>query len=168
VDSFLLSSVSESSVFLSFCGFDAEVAERVGEVFEGVVEFVTDIADAEAGALADLFVFEVFVVFKRDELAVVGVEFGNEELEGADGFEAAERLFGIGREALEIVGGVDGGFAFVVAEVVESEVVDRAEKPGARVADIFPVGVEFKEGVLNEVFGGFPLADQAVGISKQR
>ena len=132
------------------------------------MEFVTDVADAEAGALADLVVFEVFVVFQRDELAVVGIEFGNEELEGADGFEAAERLFGIGRVALEIVAGVDGGFAFMVAEVVEGEVVDGAEKPGARVADVFPVGVEFEKCLLDEVFGGFPLTDQAVGVSEQR
>lgn len=60
------------------------------------MEFVTNIADAEAGALADLIVFEVFVVFEGDELAVVGIEFGNEELKGADRFEAAEGLFGIG------------------------------------------------------------------------
>ena len=61
-----------------------------------MVEFITDIADAEASALADLLVFEVFVVFEGDELAVVGIEFGDEELQGADGFEAAEGLFGIG------------------------------------------------------------------------
>ena len=80
----------------AFGGFDAEAAEGVGEVLEGVVEFVADVGDAEAGALADLVVFEVFVVFERDERAVVGIEFGNEELEGADGFEAAEGLFGVG------------------------------------------------------------------------
>jgi hypothetical protein len=72
------------------------MSQRVGEVFKSMVEFITDIADAEAGALADLFVFEVFVVFEGDELAVVGIEFGDEELQGADRFEAAESLFGIG------------------------------------------------------------------------
>ena len=83
--------------------FDAEAAEGVGEVFQGVVEFVADVADGEAGALADLVVFEVFVVFQRDEVAVGGIEFGNEELEGADGFLAAEGLIGIGRVAFPIV-----------------------------------------------------------------
>jgi hypothetical protein len=42
-----------------------------------MVEFVTDVTDAEAGALADLFVFKVFVVFEGDELAVVGIELRN-------------------------------------------------------------------------------------------
>jgi hypothetical protein len=77
-------------------GLDPQSSQRVGEVFEGVVEFVADVANGEAGALADLVVFEVFVVFEGDELAVVGIEFGNEELQGADGFEVAERLVGIG------------------------------------------------------------------------
>lgn len=131
------------------------------------MEFVADVADAEAGALADLVVFEVFVVFEGDEHAVIGVEFGDEELQGADGFEAAERLLGIWRVALPLVAGVDGSFTAMVTEVVEGEVSDRAEQPGAGVADILPVRVEFDERVLDEVLGGFPLAYQSVGVSEQ-
>ena len=63
-------------------------------MLEGVVELVADVADGESGALADLLVFEVFVIFQRDEIAGVGVEFGDDEAEGAEGFEAAEGLVG--------------------------------------------------------------------------
>jgi len=148
--------------------FDAEAAEGIGEVLEGVVEFVAYVSDREAGAFADLIVFEIFVVLEGDEIAVGGIEFGDEELEGADGFLAAEGLIGIGRIAFPIVRGVDGGFAFVVSEVVEGEVSDGAEKPGAGIGDVFPVGVEFEERFLDEVFGGLPLADEAVGVAEQR
>ena len=96
----------------------SEAAEGIGEVLEGVVEFVAYVSDREAGAFADLIVFEIFVVLEGDEIAVGGIEFGDEELEGADGFLAAEGLIGIGRIAFPIVRGVDGGFAFVVSEVV--------------------------------------------------
>ena len=62
---------------------------------------------------------------------------------------------------------VERGFTFVVAEVVEGEVVDAAEQPSTGIFDIRPVGVEFEESLLDEVFGGFPLADEAVGIAEQ-
>ncbi len=107
------------------------------------------------------------MVFEGDERAVSGVEFGDEELEGADGFEAAKRLFGVGRVALPFVAGVDGGFAAVVTEVVEGEVADGAEQPGAGIGDILPVGVEFEKRLLDKVLRGFPLADQTVGVTEQ-
>lgn len=131
------------------------------------MKFVADIADAEAGALADLVVFEVFVVFERDEMAVGGIEFGNEELQCAEGFEFAERLVGFGGVALKIIGGVDRCFAFVVAEVVECEVADGAEKPRARIGDVFPMRVEFEKNILHQVFGGFPLTHEAVSVAQQ-
>jgi hypothetical protein len=34
--------------------------------------------------------------------------------------------------------------------------------------DFVPVGVEFEEGVLDEVFRRLPLADQSVGEAQQR
>jgi hypothetical protein len=148
--------------------FDAETAEGVGQILEGVVEFVADVADGEAGALADLVVFEVFVVFEGNELAVGGIEFGDEELEGADGFEVAEGLVGIGRVAGEFMDEFGVDFALVVAEVVEGEVADGTKEPGAGVGDVFPVGVEFEKGFLDEVFGGLPLADEAAGVAEQR
>jgi hypothetical protein len=61
------------------------------------------------------------------------------------------------------VGGFERGFALVVAEVVEGEVADGSEEPGSWVDDFLPVGVEADEGFLDEVFGGFALADEAVG-----
>ncbi len=152
----------------AFGGFDAEAAEGVGEVFEGVVEFVADVADAEAGALADLVVFEAFVVFERNERLIVLVEFGDEELEGADGFEFAEGLFGIGRLAFPFAAGFEGGFAFVIAEVVEGEISDGAEEPGAGIGDIFPMFVKSEESLLHEVLRRFPLADEAVGVAQER
>jgi hypothetical protein len=56
----------------------------------------------------------------------------------------------------------------VIAEVVEGEIADGAEEPGAGMGDVFPVGMEFEKGFLDEVLGGFPLADESVGVSKQR
>ena len=153
--------------FSAFRAFDAEAAEGVGEVFQGVVEFVADVSDGESGTLADLIVFEVLVVLEGDELAVVGIEFGNEELEGADGFEFADGLLWIGGIGGEVVEEFGSGFALVVAEVVEGEVSDAAEEPGAGVGDVFPVGVEFDEGFLDEVFGRLALADEAVGVAEQ-
>jgi len=55
----------------------------------------------------------------------------------------------------------------VVAEVAEGEIAGAAEEPGPRMGDFFPVGVEFEEGVLNDVFRGLALAEQAVGVAEQ-
>ena len=46
-----------------------------------MVEFIADVADGEAGVLADLVVFEVVVVFEGNEHAVGGIEFADEELD---------------------------------------------------------------------------------------
>jgi hypothetical protein len=62
---------------------------------------------------------------------------------------------------------VERGFAFVIADVVEGEIADGSEKPGAGIFDIVPVGVEFEKSFLDEVFGGLPLANKSVGIAKQ-
>ena len=132
-----------------------------------MVEFIADVADGEAGVLADLVVFEVVVVFEGNEHAVGGIEFADEELEGAEGFEAAECFFGIRGVGLVFLVRVDGGFAAVVTEVVEGEVADGAEQPGTGIGDILPVGVEFEERLLDEVLCGFPLADQAEGVAEQ-
>jgi hypothetical protein len=40
--------------------------------------------------VADLIVFEILVVFEADEVSLFGWEFGEEELEGSDGFEFVE------------------------------------------------------------------------------
>lgn len=75
---------------LAFGGFDAHAAKGIGEGFEEVVEFVADVADGESGLVADLIVFEILVVFEADEVSLFGWEFGEEELEGSDGFEFVE------------------------------------------------------------------------------
>jgi len=131
------------------------------------VKFVTNIAYREAGALADLIIFEVFVIFEGDELAFVGVEFGNEELQGADGFEPSKGCIGLGGAALDIFGVFDRSFVFAVADVIEGEVANRSEKPCSRVGDVIPVGVELQESILNEVLGGFPLANETIGETEQ-
>jgi hypothetical protein len=113
--------------------------------------------------VADLIVFEILVVFEADEVALFGWEFCEEELEGSDGFEFAECEVGFRGVGRGVVGGFERGFALVVAEVVEGEVADGSEEPGSWVDDFLPVGVEADEGFLDEVFGGFALADEAVG-----
>ena len=110
---------SDQKRILTICGFYAEAAEGIGEVLERVMEFVSDVADAEAGAFADLVVFKALLVFEGNESTDVVVEFGDKELEGADGFEFAEGLFGVGRLAFPFAACFEGGFAFVIAEVVE-------------------------------------------------
>ena len=82
---------------LSFRRFNPEPSQRVREILKKKVEFVADVADAEAGLLADFIVFELAVVFEVDELAVGAGEFGDEKLEGAEGFEFAEGVFGSSR-----------------------------------------------------------------------
>lgn len=54
------------------------------------MEFVTDVGDAEVGLVGDFFVAEAGEVFEGDEGFVGFGEFGNEELESADGFHFAE------------------------------------------------------------------------------
>ncbi len=88
-------------------------------------------------------------------------------MESADGFEAADDMFGIRGVALPFMAVVERGFAFVVADVVDLEVSDTAEKPSARVFDVVPMGVEFHKRILNEVFGSLPLADETMGIAEQ-
>ncbi|MEN9974963.1 MAG: hypothetical protein RLZZ282_969 [Verrucomicrobiota bacterium] len=44
------------------------------------------------------------MILQGNERSVVGAEFGNQPLEGADGFEPTECLFGIGCVALPFVG----------------------------------------------------------------
>lgn len=62
---------------------------------------------------------------------------------------------------------VERGFAFVIADVVEGEIADGPEKPSAGIFDIIPMGVEFEKSFLNEVFGGLPLANKSIGVTKQ-
>ncbi|MEN9974962.1 MAG: hypothetical protein RLZZ282_968 [Verrucomicrobiota bacterium] len=56
----------------------------------------------------------------------------------------------------------------MVTQVIEGEVMNGAKEPGARVGDIFPLGVEFEKRVLDEILCDFVLADQAVGVAKER
>ena len=53
------------------------------------MEFVTDVGDAEVGLVGDFFVAEAGEVFEGDEGFVGFRQFGNEELESADGFHFA-------------------------------------------------------------------------------
>ena len=152
---------------LAISRFNAEAAERVGEIFQGVVEFIADVADTEAGALADLIVFEAVPVFEGNKGAVIFVELGDEQLQGSDGFEFSEDLFGAGIRAFPFAVGVHGSFPLMVAEMTESEIADAAEKPGARVDHFLPMRMKLEEGVLDEIFRGFALADQAMGKSEQ-
>jgi hypothetical protein len=137
-----------------------------------VVEFITDVGDGEVGLCGDFLVAEAGKVFEGDEGAVGFWEFGDEELEGSDGFEFSEGVFGSRERGFPffgiLFGGFEGGVAFVVAEVVEGEVADASEEPRAGVFDFVPVGVEAHEGVLDDVFCGFALAGEAVGVTQER
>ena len=62
----------------------------------------------------------------------------------------------------------DRNLAFVVADVAEGEIAGATKKPGARIDDLVPMGLKFHERVLDDVFCGFPLAEQAVGVTEQR
>ena len=63
--------------------------------------------------------------------------------------------------------GIERGFAFVIADVVEGEIADGFEEPGAGIFDIVPMGVEFEKSFLDEVLGGLPLANKSVGVAEQ-
>ncbi len=132
-----------------------------------MVELVADIPDAEAGALADLVVFETFVIFERNESTVVFGEFGNQSLEGRDGIELAEHLAGIRIMALKFAFVIDRRLALVIADVAEGEISHAAEKPCSRVYYLVPVGVQFQKRVLDEILSGFSLADEAMGIAEE-
>lgn len=131
-----------------------------------MMELVADVPDTETGALADLVVFEVLVVFQLDELPVVFAEFRQEEADGPRGFEPGEvpvGAAGVIRRIRHLV----PGFPLVIAEVIQGEISDRAVKPGFRVGDLLPVRMEPEEGLLDEVFRGFPPAGQTVGEAQQ-
>jgi hypothetical protein len=152
----------------AFGGFDAEASERIGEALEKVVELVADVAGAEAGVFGDLVVLEAVVVFHFQEASVVIAEFGNEEAEGAGGFEAAEVLLGGGAGAFPLAGVIERGFAAALPEVVEGEIAEAAVEPGAGLLDLGPVLVEAEEAFLDEVLGGFPDPGEAVGEAEER
>ena len=127
-----------------------------------MVELVADIADGESGFLADLFVFQVLVVLELDELAVLVLELGEEEADGPRGFESGQMAVGAAGVVRRVRSFV-GRFTLVVAQVIEGEIADGAVKPGLRVRDLFPVGMESQEGLLDEVFRNLPATGQAVG-----
>jgi hypothetical protein len=153
---------------LSFCGFYAHASEGVGEALEKVVELVTDVSGAEAGVFGDLVVLEAVVVFHFQEASVFIAEFGNEEPEGAGGFEPAEVLLGGGAGAFPLPGVVERGFVASFPEVVEGEVPQAAVEPGAGLLDLGPVLVEAEEAFLHEVLGGFPDPGEAMSEAEER
>jgi len=137
-----------------------------------VVEFVAYVGDGEVGLGGDFLVAEVGKVFQGNEGAVGFGEFGDEELESADGFQFSQGGVGIGGGGFPFLGGLGGGFkggvAFVVAKVVEGEIADAAEEPGPGAFDFKPVGVEAEEGFLDDVLGGLAMGGEAVGKTQER
>ena len=79
---------------VSFGVIDAHAAEVLTQGFEEVVELVAHVSDAESGALADLVVFKVFVVFEFQEGPVLVPEFGQEEADGSRGPHAGQMPLG--------------------------------------------------------------------------
>ncbi len=132
------------------------------------MEFIPDVADAEAGALADLVVFQTIVVFQGDEFSVVFVEFGDEQLQRAERLELAERLAGIIFVVLKFLRIGDGSLALVVANVAEREIAGAAKNPSTRIGNLVPMRLEFHECVLDDVLCRFPLTEQTVGVAEQR
>lgn len=55
----------------SLVAVDAQSAQAFGQAFQEVMELVADVSDREAGALADLFVFEIFLILQFEEFAVL-------------------------------------------------------------------------------------------------
>ena len=135
------------------------------------MEFVTDVGNGEVGLAGDFFVAEAGDVFEGDEGFVGFGESCDEELEGADGFEFPHGGIGIEGWSFKFHGvlrmGFDGSRAFVVANVVEGEVADAAEQPGAGGFDLVPEGVEPHERVLNNVLGGLALPEDAEGVTQE-
>lgn len=124
------------------------------------MKFVADVADGETGLEANLFVFEALFVFETDEGLVGFREFGEEEPEGTECFKMAE-VDVRGRIKVESIRRWGIGVMGRIADVVESEVADGAVEPRFWGIDLIPVGVEFEESVLNEIFGGLSLFDEA-------
>ena len=74
----------------SFGAVDAHASQVFTQGFEEVVEFIAHVSDAESGALADLVVFEVFVVLEFQEGPVLVPEFGQEEPSAASGTSSVD------------------------------------------------------------------------------
>jgi hypothetical protein len=77
-------------------------------------------------------------------------------------------VFRIRRVGIPLVCGIHGNFVAMIAKVAEGEVAGAAEQPSAGVGHMIPVGVELEEGVLDEVFCGFALPYEALGVTEQR
>src|SRR5438477_2952752 len=69
---------------------DSVFGEVIGEVFDRVVEQVTDVSDGEAGAGADFLVGKVLVEFQADQFAAAIVEGLQAEPDQADSFPACD------------------------------------------------------------------------------
>ena len=165
----LLSSVFCLLSLSSFRAVDADAAERLGERFEEVVEFVADGADVESGGGGDGGVTLALAVFEVEQAGIFGREFGYQQAQGADGLVAAE--FGVGVLAgIRLVGRLDVArqLAPVVAAFVEREVADAAVEPGPRVLDVLPIAVQAEEGLLDHVLRDLPSAEQAESVAQQR
>jgi len=63
LESVFIGEICVRCFWLAAAAFDAGVAQGVGEALQHVVQPVADVADAEAGALADLLVLQVVVIF---------------------------------------------------------------------------------------------------------
>ena len=78
---------------------------------------------------------------------------------------------GVGEEAGVGEGGgggaVEGVGRLAVAAVVVGEVSHGAVEPGSGMVDGFGGTVEAEEGLGDELLGGGPVVDEAVGVTKQ-
>ena len=91
---------------------------------------------------------------------------GQAEADGPRGLQPGQMPVGAAG-AVRRIGHFVGRFALVIAEVVEGEIADGAVEPCLRMGDLLPVRMEPEEGLLDEVFRGFPTAGQAVGEAQQ-
>lgn len=146
---------------------NTETAEILREGFQQVMKLVADVANREAGAVADLFVFEILLVFELQEGAILLWQLGQEQPDGPGCFLAGE-LPVRGVIFVLSVGRFFIGLPAMIAEVIESQIADRTIEPRPGMRDILPVGVEPEKGLLDEVFRSLPPAGQAVGKAQQR
>ncbi len=134
----------------------------MGRVFTGAEEEKTDAEGGETGDGGDLRVGHAFDVGKPEELALAGLEGGEEALhfEGGCGVGGDCGFGGICRRGI-----------FVVAPAIAEEVGGDAEEIAAGLIERHGGGTadeEAAEGLLEEIFGDVWMTSDAAEIGEQR
>ncbi len=148
--------------------FHTGLAEALGEVFQEMMQAVTDVSDGHFQLVGNLLVFKVLKILHADHPLIPLPHLGNEYLNHANCLHLAQFTIGSLAGAFAIPWTFIDGLAFVFAEYIKRKITDAAEEPCPGNLDLAPMLVEFQKGVLHDFLGEFSAPEETVSEAQKR